>query len=149
MGPAAISEAATSPWWLCLCKKQHLNPSCWEIAGCPLIAQKGKPLAFSKQGCFVSTNLIVESFDPREGPSGETLLSYRLATLVFHWPSLPSPWVRSQWSWAWVMNSFAISYHVVSQFLKILCWIKNRWIYSFTSFFPCHFSLDSKISSFY
>lgn len=147
MGPAAVSEAATSLWWLWSLQKAALQSlllgDCWVSTDCT----KGK--AFSKQGCFVSTNLIVESFEPREGPSGETLPSYRLATLVFHWPSLPSPWVRSQWSRAWVMNSFAISYHFVSQFLKILCWIKNRWIYSFTSFFPCHFCLDSKISSFY
>lgn len=46
------------------------------------------------------------------------------------------------------MTSIAISHHIVSQFLKVLCWTKNRWRYSFTSFFPCHFCLEYKVISF-
>lgn len=45
-----------------------------------------------------------------------------------------------QWSWAWVMKSFATFYPIVSQFSRI----KNSWRYSFTSFFPAIFVLTPK-----
>jgi len=91
MGPAADSEAAASVGCLCSLPKaalQSLLLGDWWVS---TSHTQGKPLAFSEQGCFVSTNFIVESFEPREGPSGEMLLSYSLARLVVHWPPLPSP----------------------------------------------------------
>ena len=90
MGPVAVSEAAASVWWLWSLQKAALQ-SCllgdWWVS---TSRTKGRASCLFKARllCF---HKPVESFEPREGPSGEMLPSYRLATSVFHCPSLPSP----------------------------------------------------------
>lgn len=75
------------------------------------------------------------------GKIQDTQMSPLLYLSVFGYTGAqPESHNESQWSWAWVMKSFAVFYPIVSQF----SWIKNSWRYSFTSFFPCHFCFDSK-----